>query len=429
MTCYDSVHVYVLSFLVLGFDVVKDLVGQLVQSYVGVETPLLLGQGVVQFSWPRICDHCSNWAKFVVHGKSWDQFFHLDNQLFWVETDSVDIIHASLQIFFGRLEVLNSCNDAVIDIHHWKRLLWSKPAFIVLVLEAVEEYFSRVISGSVKRKLLAANDSGVSDASEVDLVLLGIVLSKQLGENLAHSVDGLWLQDGVVWSKILVEIVAAEGSDSRWNEKLSSEISSDIESVLGSSDVDIIGQLWVLLPEARQDTGEMYNIIYVVLFDNFLVSGCISNIKLLVNAGVSIVLLNEVAINNVFTSNLSYECVDQRFANLASASSNQDLFLALKQINSKFNNSFFWSVPMHSSCGACSSCACTSCFDQILRKLTHSFCCLASEEKANLTEVTRLAAGCTDLFKAVRLSIIRVREFMREQNQNVFQIFNLYNNC
>ena len=71
----------------------------------------------------------------------------------------------------------------------------------------------RIIGGSIECIFGAADDSGVSDRSEVDTEFICVILAHLLVEHFADTVNGFGLEDHVIRSVVFWEMVSAENSD------------------------------------------------------------------------------------------------------------------------------------------------------------------------------------------------------------------------
>ena len=80
----------------------------------------------------------------------------------------------------------------------------------------MEKDFCTVAGSTVESKLLAAHDSRVSHASEVNAVLVTEVFTKHFVENLCLAINSGWLKDGFYWCAFLGEKIPAECSDTAW---------------------------------------------------------------------------------------------------------------------------------------------------------------------------------------------------------------------
>lgn len=99
----------------------------------------------------------------------------------------------------------------------------------------------RIIGRAVESILFAADDTRVAHTAEVNVVLVAVVLTKELVENLGAAVDGLWLEDAVVWGVVLLVVVTTKDSDGRGDEELAAVVFGDVHGVFGSNDVNVKG--------------------------------------------------------------------------------------------------------------------------------------------------------------------------------------------
>lgn len=131
-----------------------------------------------------------------------------------------------------------------------------------------------------------------------------VVLSEELVENLGAPVNSLGLQNTVIWSILSDVVIPTKYSDGRGKEYLAFVVLSDVDGVLGANDVDVEGQLGVLLGEKGENTGQVHNVIHLVVLDDLLVLGVISHIELFVSAVDIWVHFDQISCNDLISTEI-----------------------------------------------------------------------------------------------------------------------------
>ncbi len=188
----------------------------------------------------------------------------------------------------------------------------------------------RVVGGAVEAVFLAGDDTWVADATVVEAKLLAVVGAYLLVEYLRDTVNGGWLQDAIVWSHILREVLASEDCDRRRQEQFALIVSGNVHCGDGSIHVNIEGQVRVLLSACGQDSSQMDDVVDLLLLDEFFILLSVSDVELHVLAAV--VALGGAHVGGSHTTlwaDLLHDGAREGHANLSVCASDQHLLAML----------------------------------------------------------------------------------------------------
>ena len=154
-----------------------------------------------------------------------------------------------------------------------------------------------------------------------------VVLTKELVEHLAHSIDSFGLQDCIVRSVFLRKVLSAKSCNRGGDKKLAVVVSGYVHRIGCSSDINVISQLWVFLAQGRENGSQVQNIINIVIFHNFLILFLVCDVHLVIFAVDTLAGLNKIRSDYLRFTELINECLSQGSSDLASASGDQNLLL------------------------------------------------------------------------------------------------------
>jgi len=80
-----------------------------------------------------------------------------------------------------------------------------------------------------------------------------MVVANQLIEYFPYAIDCLRLQDRVLWRLLFLEDVATKDTDGGGDEDAAVEVLRGTESVHDTVNININGEIWVLLSQSRKD--------------------------------------------------------------------------------------------------------------------------------------------------------------------------------
>ena len=220
------------------------------------------------------------------------------------------------------LQVLDCRFDAIVYVHHRKCGLSAKPAFVVSILQCMEEDLCRVVCGPIESIFLTGNDARISERSKVKVELWREVLPQHLVADLRHTVYSLWLQNYIDRCLALWEQVTTKYCNGRGDEDSAIIALRKPEGIYHSKDVHIDCEVRMTLAQGRKNASQVYHVVDVVLLDESSVSVNVCHIKLFKFARKVKLLFCQVCRDNIVTAQFFAERSNQRYTNLTLAPSN-----------------------------------------------------------------------------------------------------------
>lgn len=236
---------------------------------------------VIDWIRPAVSDVLSRiW--FICNLQLWLSLSDFISKFLDTETDGSQIVcHPVFDFILRSVHDVNRALDSIIDVHHGKpRLLFNK-ARVFSFQDAVVEDGHCVICGTSSWFCLPADNSRVSDTSDIQTVFLVIVGSKHLACVFCDAVHC----GGLYWAVLGCAFFWCRGT--KHGHRTSAEyftyleLNCNVENVLVGNQVDVPAKLWVFLTRCWQNGCHVVDLSYFVGYADFPESLLVSDISFL----------------------------------------------------------------------------------------------------------------------------------------------------
>lgn len=218
----------------------------------------------------------------ICHLQLWLSLSDFISKFLDTETDGSQIVgHPVFDFILGSVHDVNRTLNRIVDVHHGKpRLLFNKTR-VFSFQDAVVEDGHCVISGASSWFCFPADNSRVSDTSDIQSVLFVIVCTEHLAGVFCDAVHC----GGLDWT--VLGCAFFWGSGTKHSHRTGAEyftnleLNCDIKNVLVWNQIDVPAKLWVLLACGWQNGCHMVDLSDFMIYADLLKPLLVSDISFL----------------------------------------------------------------------------------------------------------------------------------------------------